>query len=173
VHQSRYIQKEIEMPLPDFSTLAPYGIGIVAIVGLLVLGFRKNPYITGAIIAAILLIVIIDELLKPMIPRPADKAPKAPPAPPASVASWVDTNVLGDWGGRDRFTPPPPTNGSSVPMYQTKEGLSLCDESHVGYVAVCWEQDCTYKNAAINFGITPMDGKRRGRVYICGRVVNR
>ena len=133
--------------MPDFTTIAPYGIGIVAIVALFFLGFTKKTLVVGAIIVAIIVIVLVDEILKPMVARPADKVLSAPPAPPSSTVSWVDTNVLGDWGDRDRITPLPPTNGSPVPIYETKDGVKLCDENQVGVVAVCWEKEVHLQNS--------------------------
>jgi hypothetical protein len=103
--------------------------------------------------------------------------------------SWVDTNTSADWGGRDYAY----TSGN-YPKYSVKD-VTLCDSGKSGYIATCWDSRpegypsgisltdipagtapalwCTYKNNLINLA-TPPDGKAlKGRVYVCGRSIQK
>jgi hypothetical protein len=164
------IETSLPVPaLPDFSSLAPYGIGIVAVVGLVFLGLGRGQYLVAAAMAAIIVIAIFEEVLK----TKATPAPDGNPPPPDNILGvyWVDTNILGDWGGRDRLVSVAPTNGSSLPVYQAQGGIKLCDDSQRGVIAVCWDGNCTYKKPEVRVG-TPMNGLSPGRVYVCGRIVS-
>jgi hypothetical protein len=104
-------------------------------------------------------------------------------------AVWVTAGVSGDWVGDDfAFT------RSDIPKYSVG-GVSLCDEYHLGRVAVCWDNRpdgypsdatitdvipgsnpagwCTYKYSNIRL-FTPRDTKAApGLIYVCARPIER
>jgi hypothetical protein len=92
---------------------------------------------------------------------------------------WVDSAIVSDWRGQDRAS-----SSGSLPIEQIG-GLSLCDASHAGWVAVCWGDRsggypsgvpsdfsdrpaawCTYKKSSIKAS-TAKTGRWPGRVYVC------
>jgi hypothetical protein len=105
----------------------------------------------------------------------------------SSEAVWVITNTLEDWDGGDYAY----TVGN-MPKYNVRE-ISLCDDSHVGQIAICWDNRpngypderaitdfspgevlpawCTYKNKSINILTRPDGSAPPGVIYLCGRPV--
>jgi hypothetical protein len=103
------------------------------------------------------------------------------------IPLWVTINILADWAGQDDAS-----SEGGLPEYKLG-GTSMCDSSHLGRVAVCWDNRpegyptgvptdippntkppawCTYKNTSINLS-TASTGKSPGRVYVCGLAVPR
>jgi hypothetical protein len=159
--------------MPDFSSLAPYGIGIVAVVALVALAMARKPSIVAVAMVLIVIIVAVDYFYKPTPAKSATNVQSAPQAPQQSDVHWVDTNVLADWGGRDRdLKVTPRKTNPHIPLYQADNGNALCDDAQRGVVAVCWDSWCTYKKPEVHIG-TLIDGKTPGRVYVCGRDVQR
>jgi hypothetical protein len=100
---------------------------------------------------------------------------------------WFQTNVPADWADHDYAS----TLGDT-PKYYVHKGAPLCDEKHLGQIAVCWDNRrngypsgvdsnipnigeeppawCIYKAKSINLSTHP-DGPSPGLVYVCARPV--
>jgi hypothetical protein len=166
-------------------------LAVVALVALLVTLTKSNSMVIFLVaMACIVVLVIINQIYPPHRQLQEVTDGKTPPAPPPSSgnpASWFDTGLQADWGGRDSFY-----GAGDRPIYQS-DGKTLCDDNHLGRIATCWSSRpadassmapdvptnilqrrndwCAYKSLTL---ATPPDGHAPpGRVYVCALSIPR
>jgi hypothetical protein len=177
-------------------SLTPLGLSALAIffIYLIYAGAGAHKRLFGLIsIACIVLLAFFDKLFPAPQPRDARAVAKSgvvtvPPSPAAGQVAWFDTSISADWGGRDwAFTK------GSAPKYSV-DGTVLCDDSRIGYLAVCWDARpggypsssfpndlkgapspnwCTYKSSEIRLSTRPDGNAPPGRVFVCARAVDK
>jgi|RhiMetdeSRZDD1v2_1073273.scaffolds.fasta_scaffold378909_2 hypothetical protein len=174
--------------------LASFVIAILAFVLIvLIITIRRDPNLAVMVAASGGTLILLVYLLNIFIPPPKglQDAPKqlqpAAPAQTAYVAAWADTGLQADWGGRDEFY-----GAGSKPQYKV-DGRSLCDDTMVGRLAVCWESRtanassmasgvaknidaprndwCAYKHLTLSFATTPDGRAQQGKVYLCAKTL--
>jgi hypothetical protein len=173
---------------PDIiRALVPYGLAGLALftVAFVAVAPQSGNKRTITIVAMFILLLIygIDKWLTQIpasspIPSPINSASAGPP-------DWIDTGISADWGGRDVAF----TNGE-IPKYGVK-GTPLCDEVHVSWVSICWNNRptgypdrslpndvignpgkwCTYKGPTIKISTPPDGGAVPNLVYLCAHRV--
>jgi hypothetical protein len=104
----------------------------------------------------------------------------------AQTFRWINTGIEADWEGNDAASAT-----GRVPRYTIEGGTVLCGAGKAGAIAICWSgraggypegvptniqgrptQWCVYKNSNVTIQTPPSDTGRKGRVYMCGPIVN-